>query len=60
MLYADTEMAGRAGFAVQEKEIKTLHVFMFDNFDDWIQMEQEGMNSSAADRAVISKEIHVE
>lgn len=53
-------MAGRAGFAVQGKEIKTLHVFMFDNFDDWIQMEQEGMNSSAADRAVISKEIHVE
>ena len=60
MLYADTEMAGRAGFAVQGKEIKTLNVFMFDNFDDWIQMEQEGMNSSAADRAVISKEIHVE
>ena len=60
MLYADTEMAGRAGFAVQGKEIKTLRVFMFDNFDDWIQMEQEGMNSSVADRAVISKEIHVE
>ena len=60
MLYADTEMAGRAGFAVQGKEIKTLNVFIFDNFDDWIQMEQEGMNSSVADRAVISKEIHVE
>lgn len=60
MLYSDTEMAGRAGFAVQGKEIKTLYVFIFDNFDDWTQMEQEGMNSSAADRAVISKEIHVE
>ena len=59
MLYADTEMAGRAGFAVQGKEIKTLHVFIFDSLDDWTLMEQEGMNSSAADRAVISKEIHV-
>ena len=59
-LYPDTEMAGRAGFAVQGKEIKTLDVFIFDNFDDWTQMEQEGMNSSVANRAVISKEIHVE
>lgn len=59
-LYPDTEMAGRAGFAVQGKEIKTLYVFIFDNFDDWTQMEQEGMNSSVADSAVISKEIHVE
>ena len=60
MLYSDMEMAGRAGFAVQGKEIKTLYVFIFDNLDDWSLMEQEGMNSSAADRAVISKEIHVE
>ncbi len=60
MLYPDTEMAGRAGFAVQGKEIKTLHIFIFDNLDDWAQMEQEGMNSSAADRAVIAKEIYVE
>lgn len=60
MLYSDTEMAGRAGFAVQGKEIKTLYIFIFDNLDDWTQMEQEGMNSPAADRAVISKEIHVE
>lgn len=59
MLYADAEIVGRAGFAVQGKEIKTLYVFIFDNLDDWIQMEQEGMNSSVADRAVILKEIHV-
>ncbi|MDE7184522.1 MAG: hypothetical protein K2O40_08630, partial [Lachnospiraceae bacterium] len=59
LLYSDTEMAGRAGFAVQQKEIKILYVYIFDNLDDWTQMEQEGMNSSAADRAVISKEIHV-
>ena len=60
LLYADMEMAGRAGFAVQGKEIKTLYIFIFDNFDDWTLMSQEGMNSSAADKAVISKEIHVE
>ena len=59
MLHPDAEMAGRAGFAVQGKEIKTLHVFIFDNFDDWTQMSQEGMNSSVADRAVIAKEIPV-
>ena len=60
MLYSDMEMAGRAGFAVQGKEIKTLYVFIFDNLDDWSLMEQEGMNSNAADRAVITKEIRVE
>lgn len=59
MLYSDTELAGRAGFAFQGKEITTLHVLIFDNFDDWMQMEKEGMNSSAGDRAVISKEIQV-
>ena len=60
MLHPDMEMAGRAVFAVQGKEIKTLYVYIFDNPDDWTQMEQEGMNSSVADRAVITKEIHVE
>ncbi len=60
MLYSDMETAGRAGFAVQGKEIKTLYIFIFDNLDDWAQMEDEGMNSSAADNAIIFKEIHVE
>ena len=60
MLCPDMEMAGRAGFAVQGKRIKTLHVFIFDHLDDWTQMEQEGMSSGAANRAVISKEIQVE
>ena len=60
MLYLDTEMAGRSGFAVQGKEIKTLYIFIFDNYDDCLQMEQEGMDSSVADKAIISKEIHVE
>ena len=60
MLHPDMEMAGRAVFAVQGKEIKTLYVYIFDNLDDWSLMAQEGMNSSIADRAVISKEIYVE
>ncbi len=59
-LYPDMEVAGRAGFAVQGKEIKTLHIFIFDNFDDCIRMEEEGINSGAADKAVIAKEICVE
>lgn len=59
ILYQDMEMPGRAEFAVQGKEISTLHVFLFDNLDACMQMEDEGINSSAADRAVISKEIHV-
>ena len=46
MLYLDTEMAGRSGFAVQGKEIKTLYIFIFDNYDDCLQMEQEGMEQS--------------
>ena len=54
------ESPGRAAFAVQGKEIKTLYIFIFDNLDDWTQMEQEGMNSSVADKAVIIKEIHIE
>ena len=60
ILYPDAEMAGRAGFAVQGKEISTLHIFIFDNMDDWTRMEDEGMNSSAADKAVIATEISVE
>lgn len=60
ILYPDMEMPGSARFAVQGKEVKVLHIFIFDNLDDWSQMEEEGMNSSAADRAVIGKEIRVE
>ena len=60
LLQSDMEMAGWAGFAVQGKSIKTLHIFIFDNLDDWIRMESEGMNSSVADKAVIAKEIYVE
>ena len=60
LLYSDAELAGRAGFAVQGKEIKTLHIFIFDNLDDWEQMERDGMNSSVADRALIAREIRVE
>ena len=60
ILHPDMEMAGWAGFAVQGKEIEILHIFIFDNLDDWDRMESEGMNSSVADKAVIAKEIRVE
>lgn len=60
VLYPDIEMAGWAGFAVQGKEISTLQIFIFNNLDDWDQMKDEGMNSSAAEKAVIAKEIRVE
>lgn len=60
LLYSDAEMAGRAGFAVQGKEIKALNIFIFDNPDDWEQMENEGINSSATERAVIAKKILVD
>ena len=59
-LYLDMELVGRAVFAVQGKEINNLHIFIFDNVEDCTQMEEEGMNSSVAERAVISKEIYVE
>lgn len=60
ILCPDVEMTGRAEFAVQGKEIKILHIFLFDNFDDWTQMKNEGMNSSVADKAIIATEINVE
>ncbi|MBD5494558.1 MAG: DUF4179 domain-containing protein [Lachnospiraceae bacterium] len=56
-LYLDMELTGRAMFAVQGKEVSSLHIFIFDNIADCTQMEEEGMNSGAADKAVISKEI---
>ena len=56
-LYSDVEMPGFAGFAVQGKELSALHIFIFDNLEDWDKMREEGMSSSAADRAVITKEI---
>ncbi|NBJ93904.1 DUF4179 domain-containing protein [Parablautia muri] len=58
-LYSDMEMPGFAGFAVQGKEISVLHIFIFENLDDWDKMRDEGMNSSVADKAVIAKEVHV-
>lgn len=60
ILSPDMEIPGRAGFAVQGKEIRALHIFIFDNLDDWSKMEDEGMDSSAADRAVIAKVISIE
>lgn len=60
ILHPDMEMTGRAGFAVQGKEIQILYIFIFDNFDDWTQMKNEGLNSNAADKSVIATEVSVE
>lgn len=59
ILYPDMEMAGQARFAVQGKEISTLHIFIFDNLDDWVQMKEEGINSSVADKASIKTTVNV-
>lgn len=58
-LYPDMEMPGQARFAVQGKEINTLHIFIFDNLDDWAKMEEEGMGSSVAQKAAIATQVRV-
>lgn len=57
ILYWDGSMDGTTRFAVQGKQIETLYIFIFDDFDDWAKMKEEGMNSSAADKAVVAVEI---
>ena len=59
ILYWDGSMDGTTRFAVQGKQIESLYIFIFDNFDDFVKMQEEGMNSSAADKAVIVAEIPV-
>lgn len=58
-LYSDMEMPGLAEFAVQGKEISSLYIYVFDNLDDWDKMREEGLSSSAADKAVFAKEVPV-
>ena len=59
ILYWDGKIDGTTWFAVQGKQIETLHILIFDNFDDWAKTQEEGMNSSAADKAVIAVEIPI-
>ena len=53
-------MPGSARFAVQGEEIETLFIFMFYDFNDRMQMADEGMSSDAADRADFAAEIRVQ
>lgn len=53
------EFRGRSVNAVQGMEISKLYVYIFDSFESWVEMEEEGMKSKAAEQAVISAEIDV-
>ena len=59
ILYWDGSIDGTTRFAVQGKQIETLYIFIFDDFDDWAKIQEEGMTSSAADKAVLAVEIPV-
>ena len=59
MFFGDGSIDGCTRFAVQGKQIETLYIFIFDNLEDGTKMEREGINSSAADKAVIAAEIPV-
>ena len=59
MLFGDGGTDDCTRFAVQGERIETLYIFIFDNLDDGTKMEREGMNSGAADKAVIAVEIPV-
>lgn len=59
ILYWDGSIDGTTRFAVQGKQIETLYIFIFDDFDDWAKIQEEGMNSNATDKAVITVEIPV-
>ena len=37
-----------------------VYTYILTPLNDWAQMENEGINSSVADKAVIAKEIHIE
>ena len=59
ILDLDGESSGSTWFAVQGKRIETLYIFIFDDLDDGMKMQEEGMNSGAADKAVIAAEIPI-
>ena len=58
-LYGDGGTSDSTWFAVQGKQIEALYIFIFDDLDDSAKMQEEGMTSSAADKAVLAVEIPV-
>lgn len=53
------EYQGRSVNAVDGKKITKLYIYIFDDFDAWLQMEKEGMGCKAADKALIAAEVDV-
>ena len=50
---------GRSVNAVEGKEISKLYVYVFNDGDACLDMEKEGMDSAAADKALIVAEVDV-
>ena len=59
ILFWAGSMDGCTRSAVQGKQIETLYIFILDDFDNFVKIQEEGMSSSAADKAVIAAEIPV-
>lgn len=54
------EVNGRSISAVHGKKISKLYIYIVDSFDVWIELYEKGMNSEAADQAVLYAEIDLE
>lgn len=53
------EIRGRSVNAVQDMEISKLYIYVFDDFGAMMKMSEEGMDSGAAELAVIAEEVTV-
>lgn len=53
------ESQGHSINAVQDMEISKLFIYVFDSFDAWINLKKNGIDSGAAEQAILSAEIDV-
>lgn len=53
------EYQGRSVSAVGGKEITKLYIYVFDDFDKWLEMDKGGMDCGVADQALIAAEVDV-
>lgn len=58
-LRPEEEFHGRSVNAVQGKEISKLYIYIFDDFDAWMEMNKNGMDCDAANQAVITAEVDI-
>lgn len=58
-LVTTEEARGKAVQAVENRDISKLYIYIFDDFDAWAEMYENGMDSDAANRALISAEVNV-